>query len=144
MIWQLKQQKHYEMNKHNYVSSEHTTLSLLLVHCLSTSEESPRTAMGESVRIAKKDSLQLLTFLAQHSALEQAWVIAVLSILSTSTCRNYLEDQNSGTLKFLTPSDNKNKKTLQHSRKNAAAPNYKMRQRTSFPHNTALEAEHRG
>lgn len=70
-----------------------------------------------------------------------------MSILSTSTCGNYFgrpENWNSqispGEKPSHTVTTRKTKnKTLQHSWKHAATPNYKMRQKTSSPHNTALE-----
>lgn len=80
------------------------------------------------------------------SSIKQAWVIVVISILSISTCRNYFgrpehwNSQISPGEKSSQPVTRKTKnKTLQHSSKHAATPNYKMRQRTSSLHNTALE-----
>lgn len=81
------------------------------------------------------------------NSLKQAWVIVAISILSISTWGNYFgrpEHWNSQISPGEKPSQpvttrkTKNK-TLQHSWKHAATPNYKMRQRTSSLHNTALE-----
>lgn len=145
-ICQLKQWTNYQINKDNYVPSEHTTLSLLLVRCVSTPEQSSRTTMGEC-QDSKKDPSQLFISLDNVS---QCIKTGMGYCSNINTFNHYLQKllwktrtlelPNFSRWKAFSVTTRKTKnKTLQQSWKNAATPNYKMKQRTSSPHNAALE-----
>lgn len=144
MIWQLKQWTNCKMNKYNLcIFRAYYIIPAFCSLCLNTrgiTQNSYGRVPGE-----------------QKRPLATTYLSGTTQCIRTGT--NYCSNINTFNLylqklfwktrtlelpKFLQVknlfSDNKRKnKTLQRTRKNAATPNYKMRQRISSPHNTALE-----